>query len=242
LQVVDADGGLHCAWISSGTLERPPDFGDFDRVTQNTGRLSTLAPRCPRRAYRGGPFKANNSEVLREAKDICSTCSDPARRRPGPVLISIVECCMKWRAAGIGGRRYDLSHLHPFSFDFVVPARDGKPEQRYGIDVIFSLHCFSRGIRQGEVYVADLAYADSREVRLFDEQRYTHSLQLPGIIRSIGVRRCFHTGYGNFFTVELIDAKGERVEYTVYFKLSRAPGRESQFDSPLLLTTWRWGG
>jgi hypothetical protein len=132
---------------------------------------------------------------------------------------------MKWRAAGIGGRCYDLSHLHPFSFDFVVPARDGKPEQRYGIDVIFSLHCFSRGIRQGEVYVADLAYADSREVRLFDEQRYTHSLQLPGIIRSIGERRCFHTGYDNFFTVELIDAKGERVEYTVYFKLSRAPGK-----------------
>jgi hypothetical protein len=29
----------------------------------------------------------------------------------------------------------------------------------------------------------------------------------------------------NFFTVELIDAAGERVEYTVYFKLSRAPGK-----------------
>jgi hypothetical protein len=73
---------------------------------------------------------------------------------------------MKWRAARIGGRVYDLSHLHPFSFDFVVVAKDGKPEQRYGIDVIFSLHCFSRGIRAGEAYVADLAYADSREVRL----------------------------------------------------------------------------
>ena len=86
---------------------------------------------------------------------------------------------MKWRAARIEGRVYDLSHLHPFSFDFVVVAKDGKPEQRYGIDVIFSLHCFSRGIRAGEAYLADLAYADSREVRLFDEQRYTHSLRLP---------------------------------------------------------------
>lgn len=130
---------------------------------------------------------------------------------------------MKWRAARIGERVYNLSHLHPFSFDFVVPAKDGKPEQRYGIDVIFSLHCFSRGIPAGEAYLADLAYADSREVRLFDEQRYTHSLRLPEVIRSIGDRRCFHTGHDNFFTVELIGAQGERVEYTVYFKLSRAP-------------------
>jgi hypothetical protein len=57
------------------------------------------------------------------------------------------------------------------------------------------------------------------------ERRYTHSLRLPEIIRSIGDRRCFHTGHDNFFTVELIGAQGERVEYTVYFKLSRAPSR-----------------
>ena len=132
---------------------------------------------------------------------------------------------MKWRSAKIGGRVYDLSHLHPFSFDFVVAVKDGKPEQRYGIDVIFSLHCFSRGIRAGEAYLADWAYADSREVRLFDEQRYTHSLRLPEVIRSIGDRRCFHTGHDNFFIVELIDAQGERVEYAVYFKLSRAPSK-----------------
>jgi hypothetical protein len=129
---------------------------------------------------------------------------------------------MKWRAARVGERVYDLSHLHPFGFDFVVAAKDGNPEQRYGIDVIFSLHCFSRAISANEVYVADLTYADSREVRLFDEKRYTHSLRLPNVIRSIGDRRCFHTGHDNFFTVEWIDGEGKRIEYTVYFKLSRA--------------------
>jgi hypothetical protein len=132
---------------------------------------------------------------------------------------------MKWRPARIGDRTFDLSHLHPFSFDFVVAAKNGKPDQRYGIDVIFSLHCFSRGIAEGAAYLADLAYADSREVRLFDEQRYAHSLHLPEVIRSIGDRRCFHTGHDNFFTVEFIDAQGERVEYTVYFKLSRASSK-----------------
>jgi hypothetical protein len=129
---------------------------------------------------------------------------------------------MKWRAARIGERLCDLSHLHPFSLDFIVAAKDCKPEQRYAIDVIFSLHCFSRAIRAGERHLPELEYADSREVRLFDEQRYAHSFRLPAIIRSIGDRRCFHTGHDNYLTVELIDSRGERVEYTVYFKLSRA--------------------
>jgi hypothetical protein len=84
---------------------------------------------------------------------------------------------------------------------------------------------FSRGIAEGAAYLPQLVYADSREVRLFDEQRYTHSLGLPEVIRSIGDRRCFHTGHENFFTVELIDAQGARIEYTVYFKLSRAPSK-----------------
>ena len=65
--------------------------------------------------------------------------------------------------------------------------------------------------RAGEPYLADLAYANSREVRLFDEYRYTQSLLLPEIIRSIGGRRCFHTGHDNFFTVELIDGQGSEL-------------------------------
>jgi hypothetical protein len=47
--------------------------------------------------------------------------------------------------------------------------------------------------------MTDGQYADTREVRLFDEQRYTYSFQHPEIIRSIGERRCFHTGDDNFF-------------------------------------------
>jgi hypothetical protein len=35
----------------------------------------------------------------------------------------------------------------------------------------------------------------------------------------------YYSGHDNFFTVELIDAQDERVEYTVDFKLSRAPSK-----------------
>ena len=130
---------------------------------------------------------------------------------------------MKWRAARIGDALYDLAHLHPFSFEFAVPAYGEKPELRYGIDVVFSLHCFTRDVRRGDVYAGEWAYSDSRETRLFDERRYRWSLQLPKIVRAIGERRCFHTTRDNFFTVEFVDEQGRAAKYTIYFKLSRSP-------------------
>lgn len=132
---------------------------------------------------------------------------------------------MKWASAKIGDALYDLSHLHPFSFEFVVAAKAGKPAQRYEIGVIFSVHCFTRKLRPGETFAGEWSYSDSRETRLFDQDRYRRSLQLPAIIRTIGDRKCFHTAHSNFFTIELIDAHGRAEEYTVYFKLSRAPAR-----------------
>lgn len=132
---------------------------------------------------------------------------------------------LKWSPALVGGVVYDLGHLHPLSFDFVVPAKDGKPEQVYPLDVTFSLHCFTRGIRSGETYAPDLAYSDSRETRLFDARRHRLSLLLPDIVRGIGARRCFHTAHGNFFTVEIVDDEGHAAGYTVYFTVSRSTRR-----------------
>lgn len=125
----------------------------------------------------------------------------------------------------IEGRTYDLSHLDPFTFEFVVPEKAGKPPQIYAIDVLFSWHCFTRGIAAGENFPATLAYGQGRETRLFDERRYRFSKWLPGIIRDIGSRKCFHTGKGNFFTVEFIEESGSRVEYAIFFKVSRRGSR-----------------
>lgn len=132
---------------------------------------------------------------------------------------------MKWQAPTIGGNIYDLSHLDDFDFEFIVPAKDDKPEQVYLINVLFSMHCFTRGIRDGESYHPELLYRDSRETRLFDERRYRLSMQLPDIIREIGTRRCFHTPYGSFFTIEVIEEGENRLHYTIYFKVSRSVKR-----------------
>jgi hypothetical protein len=125
----------------------------------------------------------------------------------------------------IEGRIYDLSHLDPFAFEFVILEKDGRPQQLYAIEVLFSWHCFTRGIAVGENFPEAFAYHRGRETRLFDERRYHLSRNLPRIIRGIGSRKCFHTGRGNFFTVELVDEKGNRIEYTIFFKASRRAKR-----------------
>ncbi len=99
--------------------------------------------------------------------------------------------------------------------------KGGRPQQRYAIDVLFSWHCFTRGIAPGENFSRALTYSRGRETRLFDERRYHLSKKLPGILGGIGSRKCFHTGRGNFFTVELLDEEGNRIEYTIFFKVSR---------------------
>ncbi|MDU7871081.1 MAG: hypothetical protein E7J78_28715, partial [Pantoea sp.] len=37
----------------------------------------------------------------------------------------------------------------------------------------------------------------------------------------ISKRKCYNTGKGNFFTIELVDVDGVRRDYEVYFKVSR---------------------
>lgn len=79
----------------------------------------------------------------------------------------------------LSGGVYSLDHLHYFSFDLLVPAKDGKPERSYRLNITFSLHCFSRSPRPGEAIPADLAYSDSRETRIFCVDRYRQSQICP---------------------------------------------------------------
>lgn len=132
---------------------------------------------------------------------------------------------MHWKSITIDGTVYDLSHLHPLEMKFTVPAKDGKPEINYKVIVEFSLHCFTEGIPVGTVAPKERTYSDNRETRLFCPRRYELSKLLPDIVQTMDVRKCFHTGHANYFTVELVDQlSGQKREYTIYFKLSRRMG------------------
>jgi hypothetical protein len=103
-----------------------------------------------------------------------------------------------WKPFIFGGRTYDLSHLHPRTCRYEQPAKGNKPARTYTVDVIFSLHCFTRSLLDGEDVDKGLLYADDREKRVFDFQRYELSKHLPAIIESLDQRKCFQTGNDNF--------------------------------------------
>lgn len=125
---------------------------------------------------------------------------------------------------------YCLGHLAEFEWEYIQAASGGNPERRYPFIVEFGLHCFTKAPNkhQGETlddYDAALFYADSRETRIFCFSRYQLSLLLPEIAKDISVRNCYHTGKGNFFTIELTDESGNKQEYEVYFNVTRSSGK-----------------
>ena len=74
-----------------------------------------------------------------------------------------------------------------------------------------------------------MTFPDSRTM---SEEEYDDLLQgqdwkslskrLPGIIETMAHRKCFHTGRGNFVTVEVIREDGVPVNYHVFFTASKS--------------------
>lgn len=127
-----------------------------------------------------------------------------------------------WKPFAHAGVTYSLDHLHPSVVTFVQPAKADKPAREYRVRVVYTLHCFTRSAKGSAAIDATLAYADSREIREFDFDRYTWSLQLPAIVAALPPTKCFHTEKGNFFVVRQIDDRGQAVEYEVYFNALRS--------------------
>lgn len=129
---------------------------------------------------------------------------------------------MNWPAFVHMDTKYDLSHLDGFSYDLIVPEKDGKAEQRYRLNVIFSIHCFSRGAKRDEVIPRELAYSDARETRIFDFDRYQQSKMLRGIVETLDARKCYHDRHGQFYVFETTDSAGKPAYYSVFFSVSKA--------------------
>jgi hypothetical protein len=127
-----------------------------------------------------------------------------------------------WKPFEFNSSVYDLSHLHPRTCRYTQPAKGNKPEHSYSVEIRFSLHCFTRGLKSGETLDRSLCYSDDRETRTFDFRRYELSKQLPAIFDTLAQRKCYHTGKSNFLTIEWVDDSGNFVEYEVFFVASRS--------------------
>lgn len=129
---------------------------------------------------------------------------------------------MQWKPFKHGGNEYDLSHLHPCTLTYEQPATSSTPPRTYQVDIIFGLHCFTRGRKGKEITERALLCSDDRETRVFDFVRYGLSKQLPAIISGLGQRKCYHTGKGNFFSIEILRGDEKAIEYDIFFVASRS--------------------
>jgi len=126
---------------------------------------------------------------------------------------------LKWKPFTYQNETYSLGHVHPFEFDFIREAVEGKPERKYTICVSFSMHCFTRG-KGDEETEQQLIYEDKREQRIFCFERYELSKGLREIIGNLS--NCFHTRHGHYFTIEMVDLDGIIREYEIFFDLTKA--------------------
>nr|VFJ55285.1 MAG: hypothetical protein BECKFW1821A_GA0114235_10535 [Candidatus Kentron sp. FW]VFJ61581.1 MAG: hypothetical protein BECKFW1821B_GA0114236_106612 [Candidatus Kentron sp. FW] len=132
---------------------------------------------------------------------------------------------MKWRSFIQDGNRYHLTHLNPFDWHYRVKTGKGRSEWVCKFQVTSSMHCFTREPFPEEEVARNMWYEGPREKRVFCFERYELSLQLPGIIRTLGERKCYSTPRGNFFAIEPVTLNGEKAEYEVYFRIPKATKR-----------------
>lgn len=129
---------------------------------------------------------------------------------------------MKWSPFNHRGKVFDLAHLHPCTVRYERPREGNKAAEVYKVDVIFTLHCFSRGLRPEETRDDALIYSDGYENRVFDFQRYELSKRLPEIIQGLPNRKPYHNkNRRNFFTIEIVNENGSRIEYDIFFKVKK---------------------
>lgn len=127
---------------------------------------------------------------------------------------------MRWRPhTDTDGKTYPLDHLHPFRYEVVMPAKDGRPETVVLVHVGFGLHCFTKKIEPGD-HPSD-RYSDDREHRTFDYQRYALSARLKEIARELPQRPCSFAKDENYVTVD-VHENGTKVRYGVFTSTSNA--------------------
>jgi hypothetical protein len=128
----------------------------------------------------------------------------------------------RWRVFIFDGTTHDLSHLDSKTVIYEVAAKGNKPAISYTVDVTFGTHCFTHGIPKDGVYERALEYRDGREIRIFDFRRYALSKKLPVIVDTLLGRKCLHAERSNFVTIEIADEDGRKIDYDVFFTVSRA--------------------
>lgn len=112
------------------------------------------------------------------------------------------------------GTVYNLGHLDPFDFSLFHDS------VTYTVRVVFSHHCFSRGLVAGDT--PDLHYSWLNETRAFCTDRFSLSLVLPALVRTLPTRTVYHAQQRNYFVTNNAPAGAGPGPYAVFFDTMKA--------------------
>jgi hypothetical protein len=124
------------------------------------------------------------------------------------------------------GKVHLLRHLHPFRFTLVLSGSSGSDDIEIDVEVGFAMHTFTRSRCESDLLGS--SYADTRERRTFDCERYLLSHRLPEIISSLSSRKCYHARNQNYLSVDDISIAQRSSDYRVFFVLRRWTSRQSE--------------
>ncbi len=143
-------------------------------------------------------------------------------------LIEVLEDAKNFAPIIYGGTVWDLSHLDSFAFRL-------DPDLGFKIDVvvIFSCHCFTHSIHKdsrprNKIPDAEI-YADGREERVLDTQRYELSKRyLKDLVTGLPARRIIvaNDNQRNFMTWDIPNLAGTSSTYAVFFDTEKDKERK----------------
>ena len=125
----------------------------------------------------------------------------------------------------MGDEVWEFDHLEAFALRAELELAPGKPVD-IDVVVLFSNHCFTRGLSKGEVVDDSFIIMDGSEKRVLDKERYDLSRQyLPKLILELPTRhiQVADPTRPNFVTFELPPtAPGVApVRYAVFFEVKK---------------------
>jgi hypothetical protein len=137
---------------------------------------------------------------------------------------------VEWRPKQIGGKLFDLSHIHPFKLE-VTPKAQGAPT--YALKVTFGFHCFTRSLEQH--HSPDLHMRHGNERRCFCFERYGLSKELPAMIQYCAKGRAYFGDKSpNFLIVESLTR--HNAPYVAFFNIERAQTLDG-YDGAMFVTS-----
>ena len=127
-----------------------------------------------------------------------------------------------WKSFTYESKTFNFEHLNACKHIFKHPKR----AEKYTLYFTFSHHVFTKQQNTTTINNSDEIYPfPSKDLRLFDKERYELSKYLPEIIKTLPEQFCYHGGYSRYCSCKIQRSDHEEIYYQVVFRTWKERGK-----------------